>query len=371
MNSLLFRTRLWWMTAAMVLLTLGLAVLLTTQIYQVPLASGRLRFERPYAWPLLLAGPLIFWARALLRPKRTPRLRVSESAVLQQLPPSFRSWLAPLLDAGRIAAITAMALGVMGPQSIHARNAAEVRGIDIVLALDMSLSMRAADIKPNRFAATQAVVDEFILRRPNDRLGSVVFGRDAFTLLPLTTDHEALRTLIADLQLEMIDGKGTAIGNAIGTGLNRLRKSDAKSRIIILLTDGDSNSGNVSPLQSADFAQALGVKVYTILMGQADDAPIQAGTDLFGNPLFERGNFPINPELLQSVAEKTGGQAFQVQDRKQLEQSFHVILDQLEKSDIEDAGRVYGELFPALVGPALFLLFIELLLSSLVLRRWP
>lgn len=371
MNQLLLRTRLWWMTLLLLALIAGIVALLVTQMYHVPLSGGRLRFERPYAWPLLLAGPLAFWVRGLLRKERTPRLQVSESALLRQLPLGFRGWLAPLLDASRVAAVTALALGVMGPQSIHARNAAEVRGIDIVLALDMSLSMRAADIKPNRFAATKAVVDQFIRRRPNDRLGAVVFGRDAFTLLPLTTDHEALRTLITELQLEMIDGKGTAIGNAIGTALNRLRKSDAKSRIVILLTDGDSNSGNVSPLQSADFAEALGVKVYTILMGQADDAPVQAGTDLFGNPLFDRGNFPINPELLQSVATKTGGEAFQVQDREELERSFHVILDQLERSDIQDAGRVYGELFPALLAPALALLVLELLLSTLVLRRWP
>lgn len=365
------RTRLWWMTLGLLLL-LALAVSsLVTLVYGVPLDSGHLRFERPYAWPLLLAGPLAFWVRGYLRKQRTPRLQVSETVALRRLRGGFRTWLSPLLEASRVAAVVALSLSVMGPQSIHARNATEVRGIDIVLALDMSLSMRAADIKPDRFTATQAVVDNFIRRRPNDRIGAVVFGRDAFTLLPLTTDHEALRTLISELQLEMIDGKGTAIGNAIGNALNRLRKSDAKSRIVILLTDGDSNSGNVSPLQAAEFAQTLGVKVYTILMGRADDAPIQSGTDLFGNPLFDRGNFPINPELLRSVAVKTGGEAFQVQDREELERSFHVILDRLEKSDIEDAGRVYGELFPALLAPALALLMLEGLLSSLVLRRWP
>ena len=177
--------------------------------------------------------------------------------------------------------------------------------------------------------------------------------------------------MIAGLQLEMIDGKGTAIGNAIGVSLNRLRKSDAKSRIVILLTDGESNSGNVSPMQAAEFASALGVKVYTILMGRSDDAPVQSGVDLFGNPIFDRGNYPINPELLKAVAERTSGQAFHVQDREELNKSFHVILDQLEKSDIEDAGRVYGELFPALLAPALLLLVLELSLSALVLRRWP
>jgi Ca-activated chloride channel family protein len=199
----------------------------------------------------------------------------------------------------------------------------------------------------------------------------VVFGRDAYTLLPLTTDHEALRGMISRLELGVIDGRGTAIGNAIGMALNRLRKSDAKSRVMILLTDGESNSGNVSPLQAADFAKALNVKIYTVLMGEADDAPVQMGKDLFGRALFDKGAFPINPELLDKVAAQTGGQSFRAADRAGLEKSFHSILDQLEKSQIEDAGRVYGELFGAFLGPALALLLLELLVGSLVLRRWP
>jgi Ca-activated chloride channel family protein len=172
-------------------------------------------------------------------------------------------------------------------------------------------------------------------------------------------------------RLGSIDGHGTAIGNALGVALNRLRKSTAKSRVAILATDGDSNSGNVSPLQAAEFAKALDVKVNTVLMGSSDQAPIQAGRDLFGRPVFDRGNFPINPELLQKVAKETGGQAFQVKNREALEQSFHQVLDQLERSQIEDAGRVYGELLAAFLVPAIALLVLELLLSGLVLRRWP
>jgi Ca-activated chloride channel family protein len=231
--------------------------------------------------------------------------------------------------------------------------------------------MQAADIEPRRFEATKAVVDDFIRRRANDRIAAVIFGRDAYTLLPLTTDHEALRTMIGELELEVIDGRGTAIGNGIGVALNRLRKSTAKSKVVILATDGDSNSGNVSPLQAAEFARTLGVKVYTILMGKAGEAPVQTGIDLFGRAVFDRGNFPINPELLEKVAGQTGGEAYHVADRQGLERSFHAILDKLERSQLEDAGRIYGELFPALVLPALGLLVLELLLGALVLRRWP
>jgi Ca-activated chloride channel family protein len=290
---------------------------------------------------------------------------------LKSLGGGFRVWLNAALTGMRVLAVALLALALMGPQSIHARSQTEVEGIDIVLTLDLSLSMQAADIKPNRFDATKQVVDDFIRRRPNDRVGAVIFGRDAYTLLPLTTDHEALRTMIGELELGVIDGRGTAIGNGVGVALNRLRKSTAKSKVVILATDGDSNSGNVSPMQAAEFARALGVKVYTILMGRAGEAPVQTGRDLFGRPVFDRGNFPINPELLKKVAAQTGGEAFQVSDREDLERSFHAILDKLERSQIEDAGRVYGELFPVFAAPALLLLFVELLLAALVLRRWP
>lgn len=339
--------------------------------YGVPLQERSFRFERPYAIVLLAAAPLVLLARGYLHRRRSPRLAVSRGADLKSLSGGFRVWLAPLLTAARVLAVVLLVLGLMGPQSIHARNQTDVEGIDIVLTLDLSMSMQAADIKPNRFIATKEVVDDFIRRRANDRIGAVIFGRDAFTLLPLTTDHQALRTMISELELGLIDGRGTAIGNGIGVAINRLRKSTAKSRVVILATDGDSNSGNVSPVQAADFAKALGIKVYTILMGSSEEAPVQTGRDLFGRPVFDRGNFPINPELLKKVAGQTGGEAFQVSDRQGLERSFHTILDKLERAQIEDAGRMYGELFPALVLPALVLIALELLLGALVLRRWP
>jgi Ca-activated chloride channel family protein len=348
-----------------------LCLTLIDRMYGVPLTPRSFRFERPLAVSLLAAGLLVLIARGYMQQRRRPRLQVSRALDLLQLPEGPKVWLEPLLTAARVVSVLLFSLALMGPQSIHARDVTEVQGIDIVLTMDLSLSMQAADIRPNRFVAAQAVVDEFILKRPNDRIGAVIFGRDAHTLLPLTTDHEALRSMIGELELGVIEGRGTAIGNAIGTALNRLRRSDAKSKVVILLTDGDSNSGNVSPLQAADFAKALGVKVYTILMGRSDKAPVQSGLDLFGRPVFDRGNFPVNPELLKNVAAQTGGEAFQVADREALERSFHTILDHLERSQIEDAGRVYGELFPVFAWPALCLLLLEIVLSSFLLRRWP
>jgi Ca-activated chloride channel family protein len=351
---------------------LALGVLAVIEnVYQVPLEPESFRFERPLAVVLALGALLVLAARGFLYLRRLPRLRVSRGGDLRALSSGYRLWLSAVLTGMRVLAVACMALALMGPQSIHARNDTDLDGIDIVLTLDLSLSMKAADIKPNRFDATKHVVDDFIGRRPNDRIGAVIFGRDAFTLLPLTTDHTALRTMIRELELDLIDGRGTAIGNAIGVAINRLRKSTAKSRVVILATDGYSNSGNVSPGQAAEFARTLGIKVYTILMGRSGEAPVQTGHDLFGRPVFDRGNFPIDPELLRKVAEQTGGAAFQAQNREDLEQSFHTILDKLERSQIEDAGRIYGELFAAFAVPALGLLIVELLLSALVLRRWP
>ena len=359
-------------------------------VYGVPISDDTFQFERPWAALLLPAAPLVLIARGWLQDRRAPRLklsRVHDLAVIGRR--GFRTWLRHAPTGARTVAVLLLGLALMGPQSIHARDSAEVEGIDIVLTLDLSLSMQAADIEPNRFAAMQDVVDDFVRRRPNDRIGAVVFGRDAYTLMPLTTDKQALRSAIAELELNMIDGRGTAIGNAVGTAINRIKDSEAESRVIILLTDGDSNSGNVSPQQAATIARTLphprnrtetdpdarerrtGAKIYTIMMGQSDNARVQQGTDVFGRAMWDQGNFPINPELLREMAESTGGEYFQATDRRGLERSFHQILDRLERSEIEDTGRVYGELFPAFVGPALALLVLELLLGTLYFRRWP
>lgn len=341
-------------------------------VYEVPLEAGSFRFERPWAALLLVAPVLVWLARAVLLSHAAPRIQLSRTAdVAKVARPGLRAWTAPALIGMRAVAILLFAIGLMGPQSIHARDRSEVDGIDIVLTLDCSLSMQASDIQPNRFDAMKDVVDDFVRRRPNDRIGAVVFGREAYTLLPLTTDKEALRTMIGELQLNLIDGRGTAIGNALGTSLNRLRRSTAESRVVILLTDGDSNSGNVSPEQAGEFASNMGVRIYTVLMGQSEEARVQQGTDVFGRPVWDTGSFPINPELMRQLAERTGGESFVASDRRGLEDSFHTILDRLERSEIEDTGRVYGELFPAFVGPALVLLVLELLLATLYFRRWP
>ena len=344
---------------------------MVASIYEVPLSAESFRFERAWAGLLIPGALLVLIARGWVQGHAAPRLFVSRGRDLARAGGGLRPWIRHSTTGLRATAVGLLALGLMGPQSIHARDTTELSGIDIVLTLDMSLSMEAADVRPTRFEATQAVVDRFIERRPNDRLGAVVFGRQAYTLMPLTTDKTVLRSTIHELQLGNIDGRGTAIGNAVATALNRLRHSEAESKVVILLTDGDSNSGDVMPGQATEFAHTMGVKVFTILMGQSDEAPVQQGVDLFGRPLNALRNYRVNPELLRDMAARTGGSFFQVADRQGLEQSFHAILNTLERSKIEDAGKFYGELFPAFLWPAFALLCLELLLGALVLRRWP
>ncbi len=333
--------------------------------YGVALMEGSFRFERPLAAVLLLGPVLVLVMRGYLHARTSPRLLVSRGAELAQIAGGRRMFLAHAPTGLRTTGLVLAVFALMGPQSIHARDRTDVEGIDLMLVLDLSGSMEENDVAPNRFEGMKAVVVDFISRRPNDRIGVVVFGRDAYTLLPLTTDKETLMNVVRELTLDVLNGRGTAIGNGVATALSRLRRSRAESKVIILLTDGDSNAGNVSPEQAAELAQAMRVRMYTILIG-AEDAQSH-------NPMrmMQGASMPVNPTLLRSMAQRTNGEYFGVSDRRSLESSFHTILDRLERSEIEDVGRTYGELYPPFVGLALGLLVLELLLSTLVVRRWP
>jgi Ca-activated chloride channel family protein len=330
-----------------------------------------IHFEHPWALLLLLAAPLVLWNGAYRSAARGPRLTFSRTATLAAGPRGLGVWLWPLSPALRAVALGLVAIALARPQSISQQSKAEVEGIDIMLVLDLSNSMRAADIQPTRIAGAKAVVDEFIGRRRSDRIGAVVFGRDAYTLCPLTLDYTALRGMVASLELGQLDGRGTAIGNAVATGLNRLRRSDAKSKVVILLTDGDSNSGNISPMQAAEFSKALRVKIYSVLMGERGEVPVQAGTDLFGRPQYETAEYPVNPDLLRQMSRETGGEFWNVTDARGLRDSFHQILDRLDRSKIADAGVLFAEAFPSFLAPALVLVALEVLLRYTRLRRFP
>jgi Ca-activated chloride channel family protein len=190
-------------------------------------------------------------------------------------------------------------------------------------------------------------------------------------LSPPTLDYQLLATLVGKMELDLIDGNGTAIGDAVGTAVARLRKSDARSKAIILLTDGDSNAGSVSPDYATHLAEAQGVRVYTVQIGNGDEVDVQDGVDIFGQPRFVRAHFPVNPDLLKTIASKSGGEAFVATDRAALESSMHAILNRLERSKLQAQAATFEELFPWLLSPAVLLVLLEALLRVLVLRRFP
>jgi Ca-activated chloride channel family protein len=223
--------------------------------------------------------------------------------------------------------------------------------------------MQETDLVPNRLDAAKTVIERFVRRRPNDRLALVVFGKDAYTHVPLTLDHGTYLRMLGELQVGIIDGRGTAIGNGIGVSLNRLRRSDAKSKVIIVLTDGDNNAGNISPVQAARYAQTLGVKIYTILAGDNDDG---SGGPQAGVP-GQRQRQPVNPKLLEEIASMTGGAPYLATDTNALAKNFQSILEDLEKSRLHDRAVLYGELFPKFAWGVFAALLLEI---GLRLGRW-
>jgi Ca-activated chloride channel family protein len=225
---------------------------------------------------------------------------------------------------------------------------------------------------PNRLDAAKAVIESFVRRRPTDRIGLVVFGREAYTHVPLTLDHETFLRMLAELHLGIIDGRGTAIGNGIGVALNRLRHSDARSKVIIVLTDGDNNAGNIAPLQAAGYAQKLGVKIHTILAGDNDP---QATAQAQGPPGLlqqrQRRQYSVNPKLLEQIASMTGGTPYLATDTRALAERFQKILEDLEKSRIKDRGILYAELYQRFLLGAFALLVLETILRLTRFRRLP
>ncbi|MDJ0765562.1 MAG: VWA domain-containing protein [Myxococcota bacterium] len=341
-------------------------------IYLPPwlLPGSGLRFETPWFLLCFAALPLLI-AAGMLERRFTGRLRFPLTKVLATTGAGWRTRLLPVATALRVTGVAFLIVALARPQDSTEREETEMEGIDIVLTLDVSLSMKAADLAPTRLVAAKAVVQDFIKRRKNDRIGAVIFAENAYTLCPLTLDYSILANMINEIELGVIGGQATAIGNAVGVSINRLRKSDAKSKVIILLTDGTSNAGNISPEQATLFAKTLGIKIYTVLMGRQDEAPVSSGLDFFRQQVFGTQSVPINRELLVEMSEDSGGAFFEATDAKGLVSSFHAILDALERSRIADQGVVYAEVFGRYLWPGLLLIGLEVLLGLFVMRRIP
>jgi Ca-activated chloride channel family protein len=336
----------------------------------------------------LLAIPFIIYRMTLGADARVPRLGIPTIAPLSLGP---RGWRAPLRDVPGVlrgAALVLAALALGRPQSILRGETQEERGIDIVIVLDLSGSMSAvmdapandlvpgsgaldAHHRPTRIDVAKDVLIDFVRRRKTDRIGVVVFAKQAFVLSPPTLDYGLITQLVSKIELGVIDSSKTAIGDAVGTAVARMRRSDARSKAVVLLTDGDSNEGVISPEYSAHLAQKEGVRIYTVQIGNGDDVDVQTGTDLFGQPVYQRKRFPVNPDLLRKMTHETGGEAFIATDKSGLEKSMHAILDHLEKTKFEAQASTVEDLFPLLLVPAAVLVALEALVRLALVRRFP
>ncbi|MCX7943933.1 MAG: VWA domain-containing protein [Deltaproteobacteria bacterium] len=245
-------------------------------------------------------------------------------------------------------------------------------GIDIMIVLDCSTSMEALDFDPkNRITVAKEVFKDFIDSRKNDRIGLVVFARQAYTQSPLTLDYKALKSLIDPIRTGVIED-GTAIGNAIAVAVNRLRESQSKTKVIFLVTDGDNNAGNISPIEAAELAKKFGIIIYPIMIGREGPVPYPVGKDFFGRTVYKNVEFTTNPTLLKEIADKTGGKFFEAKNYEEFKNTFHKILDALEKTKFEETS-VYentidlGWYFLLLS----YLLTIVLLFAASPLKKFP
>ena len=325
------------------------------------------------------ASPYYLWLLALLIPMiayyvwRTMQggaaIQISTIQGLKGAPRTVRYYLRHLPFALRAAAFALLVVALARPQDVEQNVSTSTEGIDIMLSIDVSGSMLARDFKPDRITAAKEVAGSFISDRYGDRIGLVAFAGEAFTQSPLTTDQSTLQTLLARIRSGLIED-GTAIGNGLATAINRLRESDAKSKVIILLTDGVNNRGEITPMTAAEIAHAQGIRVYTIGVGTEGTAPYPA-IDMFGKLTFVNQKVEIDEKTLTAMAEMTGGKYFRATDKEKL-QAIYDEINQLEKSKVEVTEHIaYHEQFLEWVLGALGLLLLEFLLSNLVLKRIP
>lgn len=328
-----------------------------------------MHFASPYyLWLLTLLVPIIAYYvwRTL---QGGAAIQISTIRGVKGAPRTIRYYLRHLPFVLRVGAFALLIVALARPQNVEQNVSTSTEGIDIMLSIDVSGSMLARDFKPDRITAAKEVAGSFIADRYGDRIGLVAFAGEAFTQSPLTTDQSTLQTLLARIRSGLIED-GTAIGNGLATAINRLRESDAKSKVIILLTDGVNNRGEITPLTAAEIAKAQGIRVYTIGVGTMGMAPYPA-IDMFGKLTFVNQKVEIDEKTLTAMAEMTGGQYFRATDKAKL-QAIYDEINQLEKSKVEVTEHVsYHELFLEWVLAALGLLLAEFLLSNLVLKRIP
>ena len=325
--------------------------------------------------PILSAWGLLWWRRQG-RTERQAALRFPDVRTTQPLQQGWRLRCLPYVQRLRLLSVLLLALALLRPQAGHRDRTLWRQGVDIVLAIDTSGSMQALDLdvdKPiarrrNRLEVVKSVVQDFVARRDNDQLGLVVFGTHAFTQCPLTLDHGMLADMMGRVDIG-VAGDSTAIGMGLAAAVNRLKKSRAKSKVVVLLTDGSNNSGSLTPQQAAQAAQALKVRVYTVGAGGHGKAPFLMDT-VFGKQVGYL-EADIDEPTLREIAQTTGGAYFRAEDSAALARIYGQI-DALERTDIAmKAAMRYDEIFSWLTLPALACILLELMLMRTWLRRLP
>lgn len=325
-----------------------------------------------YLFLLILPIPYIIWY-LMCHLKSTPALRVSSTEVYRFAPKTIRQYLLHTPFICRLVCLAAVIVALARPQTTNSWSNKSVEGIDIMLCMDVSTSMLAEDLKPNRIEAAKNVAIEFINGRPNDNIGLTVFAGEAFTQCPMTVDHAVLLNLLNGMRVDMAQTglieDGTAIGMGIANAVTRLKDSKAKSKVIILLTDGTNNRGQISPNTAADIAKSFGIRVYTIAVGSNGTAPypfIVAGQKIYQNVPVE-----IDSKSLAQIAAKTDGEFYRATNTQKLAEVYKQI-DQLEKTkmNVKKYSKRY-EAFGVFALVAILSLLLELLLRYLLLRRLP
>lgn len=319
-----------------------------------------------WLWCLLLLPVLIGLSVWRAYTDRHPSLTFSDTSGFSDLPTGWRTWgvwLAPLLQW---MAFVLIVLALARPQDKNTTIERSAEGIDIVLALDISTSMKAEDLKPNRFEAARNVAIDFINKRVSDRIGLVVFARKSFTVVPPTLDYDLLKRLLRNVEMGIIED-GTAIGMGIATAVNRLKESRAKSKVIILLTDGQNNSGKIDPVTAADLALAYGIKIYTIGAGTIGTAPYPVQDPIFGKR-YQNVKVEIDEEMLTQIARMTGGAYFRATDTQQLQEIYDRI-DELERTEVDELIYTdYKDLYPYFLLPAIVLLMLSIVSDRVLFR---
>lgn len=322
-------------------------------------------FAYPWMFGLLLLIPVMIWWQYSRKKHDNPSMRLTTISGIKEVKPTWRVRLRPAMFWLRVLALCFLIIALARPQSSSVNETIDSEGIDIVLSIDVSGSMLAEDLKPNRIEAAKSVAENFVDNRPTDRIGLVIFAGESFTQVPITIDHNVLKEQISKIKSGVLVD-GTAIGMGLATGVDRLRASKAKSRVLILLTDGVNNTGLIDPSTALEIAKRYNVRVYTIGVGSEGQAPFPVQTP-FGT---QKQMMPvqIDEALLQKIAKETGGKYYRATSNKSLKSVYNEI-DQLEKTKIEvNSYKQYAELFFPFALLAICCLFVEMLLRYTVFK---